>query len=168
MDARSETASQPVATKHRSTVERKSDRELVYTRTVNGPARIVFEAWSQPELFKRWWVPRSFGMTLASCEMDVRTGGTYRLVFGNGAAFFGKYVEVTPPTRIVWTNEEDGDNGAITTVTFEERDGKTVVTVHELHPSKEILDEARASKVEEGMFESLDQLEEFVASRVRD
>src|SRR6185436_8847820 len=91
--------SEAAPTKNRTTSERKSDRELVVTRTVNGPARLVFEAWTKPELFKRWWVPKSHGMTLLSCELDVRVGGGYRLVFKNPAgpepmAFFGKYLEV--------------------------------------------------------------------------
>src|SRR4051812_42043766 len=110
--------------KNRTTVERKSERELVVTRTVNGPARIVFEAWTQPELFKQWWIPKSFGVSLLSCELDVRAGGTYRLVFSHPAAeqpmvFFGKYLEVTPCSRLVWTNDEGDEAGAVTTVTFE-------------------------------------------------
>ena len=125
--------------KNRTTVERKSERELVVTRTVNGPARIVFEAFTKPELFKRWWVPKSFGLTLLSCELDVRVGGTYRLVFsheGSEMAFFGRYIEVIPDSRIVWTNDEGDDGGAVTTVSFEERDGKTLVVIHDLYPSK--------------------------------
>src|SRR3982751_4087436 len=104
---------EPTPMKNRTTVERRSERELVVTRTFNAPARIVFEAWARPELFKRWWVPKSFGLTLLSCEMDVRTGGGYRLVStppasGEPMAFFGRYNEVTPPSRLVWTNEEGG------------------------------------------------------------
>lgn len=133
----------------RTTVERTSDRELVATRTVDGPARLVFEAWTKPELIMRWWAPASFGITFLSCETDVRTGGSYRYVFGHPAseqpmAFFGRYIEVVPPSRIVWTNEE-GEDGAVTTVTFEEKDGRTHVVVHDLYPSKEALDEAVAS-----------------------
>jgi len=132
--------------KNRTTVERKSERELVVTRTVNGPARIVFEAWTKPELFKQWWVPKSMGMFLRSCEMDVRAGGKYRLEFGHDAsnpvAFFGRYIEVTPHSRLVWTNDEGGDGGSVTTVTFEEKGGKTLLVVHELYPSKEALDAA--------------------------
>jgi uncharacterized protein YndB with AHSA1/START domain len=118
-------------TTNTTTVERASDRELVVTRTVNGPARIVFEAFTRPELFKRWWVPKSFGLSLLSCELDVRVGGTYRLVFSHSGsepvAFFGRYVEVTPQSRLVWTNDEGGGDGAVTTVTFEEKDGRTLV-----------------------------------------
>lgn len=134
---------------NRTTVERTSARELVVTRTIDAPARLVFQAWTTPELIMRWWAPASFGITFLSCETDVRTGGSYRYVFGHPAseqpmAFFGRYIEVVPPTRIVWTNEE-GEDGAVTTATFEEKDGKTTVVVHDLYPSKEALDEALAS-----------------------
>jgi uncharacterized protein YndB with AHSA1/START domain len=149
----------------RTTVERTSDRELVATRIFNGPARIVFEAWTKPELIMRWWTPESFGISFLSCETDVRTGGSYRFVFGHAAseqpvAFFGRYVEVTPPSRLVWTNEE-GEDGAVTTVTFEEKDGKTLVVVHDLYPSKEALDGAIASGSTGAwpeQFEALDKL----------
>lgn len=132
-----------------TTVERTSERELVVTRTFNGPAHIVFEAWTRPELFQRWWVPPSFGMSLLSCEMDVRVGGTYRLVFSHPAfpepmAFVGRYIDVTPHSRIAWTNEESAD-GPVTTVTFEEKDGRTLLVLHELYPSREALDDAIAS-----------------------
>lgn len=133
----------------RTTVGRTSDRELVASRTVEAPARIVFEAWTRPELVMRWWAPKSFGISFLSCEIDARTGGSYRFVFGHPAsdqpmAFFGRYIEVTPPSRLVWTNEEE-DDGAVTTVTFEEKDGRTRVVVHDLYPSKEALDAAMAS-----------------------
>src|ERR1044072_8392403 len=135
MDAKRE--NEPTPMKKRTTVERTSEREIVVTRTFNAPARIVFEAWTKPELMKRWWVPKSMGMSLLSCEMDVRVGGKYRLVFShdsfpNPMEFVGRYIEVTPPSRLVWTNEES-DDGAITTVTFEERDGKTLLAMHELY-----------------------------------
>jgi uncharacterized protein YndB with AHSA1/START domain len=150
--------------KNRTTVERKSERELVVTRTFNGPARIVFEAWTKPELFKQWWVPKSMGMFLRSCEMDVRVGGRYRLVFGQDASstaeFFGRYIEVTPPSRLVWTNDESGDDGPVTTVTFEEKEGKTLLVMHELYPSKEALDAAGtgAADATRETFEQLDEL----------
>jgi uncharacterized protein YndB with AHSA1/START domain len=154
--------------KNRTTTERKSERELVVTRTINGPARLVFEAWSKPELFKRWWIPKSVGVTLLSCEMDVRTGGKYRLEFGNDpanpVAFYGTYLEVIPGSRIVWTNEESGDAGQITTATFDEKNGQTLVVVHDLYPSKEALDAALASGETGGLSETLDQLEELVAT----
>src|SRR6185369_9738314 len=136
MDARRE--SEPTPVKSQTTAERKSERELVVTRTINGPARIVFEAWTRPELFRQWWVPKSMGMSLLSCEMDVRVGGKYRLVFAHEAsesmAFFGTYLEVVPHSRLVWTNEESGDVGPVTTVTFEENGGKTLLVLHELYP----------------------------------
>jgi uncharacterized protein YndB with AHSA1/START domain len=152
----------------RTTVERTSERELVITRTINGPARLVFEAWTKPELFKRWWVPRSAGLTLLSCEMDVRVGGGYRLVFAadpTPVAFFGRYLEVTPPTRLVWTNDEGGPDGAVTTVTFEERDGKTRLVLHELHASKEALDAGLGAY--DAMNETFDQLDEVLATLAR-
>ena len=150
----------------RTTVQKKSEREVVVTRTFDAPARLVFEAWSKPELFKKWWVPRSMGMTLRSCELDVRTGGKYRLVFGddpaNPMAFFGKYLEVVPNKRIVWTNEESGDAGSVTTVTFEERDGKTLLVMSELYPTKEALD-AAGTGAQEAMDETFGQLDELLA-----
>ncbi|MEO6382671.1 MAG: SRPBCC family protein [Nitrobacter sp.] len=154
---------------NRTTVERKSERELVVTRTVNGPARIVFEAWTTPDLFKRWWAPKSFGVTMLSCEMDIRTGGTYRLVMGHPSserpmAFFGRYIEVTPHSRLVWTNDEGDGDGAVTTVTFEERGGETVVVVHDLYPSKEALDDAIASGSTGGFSEQFEQLDELLVT----
>src|SRR5438445_2856168 len=161
MDERRET--EATLTKNRTAVERKSERELVVTRTVNGPARLVWEAWSNAELFRRWWVPKSYGLTLLSCEMDVRAGGRYRLVFSHQAStmeFFGTYREVTPHSRLVWTNEE-GDNGeTVTTVTFEENAGKTLLVVHDRYPSKEALDSGSTG----AMPEALDQLDELLAS----
>ena len=152
--------------KNRTTVERKSERELVVTRTFDAPARIVFEAWTKPELFMRWWAPKSMGVPLLSCEMDVRAGGKYRLEFGqdasNSMAFFGKYIEVIPHSRLVWTNDE-GEDGAVTTVTFEEQGGKTLLIFHELYPSKEALDEAFIG-MEGGMPEQFEQLDELLVS----
>lgn len=152
--------------KYDTTVERKSERELVVTRTFNGPAQIVFNAWTKPDLLKRWWIPNSCGAAFLSCEADVRTGGTYRFVFSHPASaepmsFFGKYVEVVPPSRLVWTNEEGGEGGAVTTVTFEEKGGETLVVMRDLYPSKQALDDAIASGSTSGsgeQFEQLDQL----------
>lgn len=129
-------------------VERTSDREIRVTRTFDAPARLVFEAWTRPELFQQWWVPKSLGMVLYSCEMDVRVGGKYHLNFGEGMDFFGTYVEVVPPSRLAWTNEEGGENASLTTVTFEERDGKTLLVLSELYPSKEALDAAGTGALE--------------------
>jgi uncharacterized protein YndB with AHSA1/START domain len=152
--------------KNSTMVERKSERELVLTRTFNGPARIVFEAWTKPELLKRWWAPKSSGMSLLSCEADVRVGGRYRFEFGHEAsksmAFFGRYIEVIPNSRLVWTNEES-DEGAVTTVTFEEKGGKTLLVMHELYPSKEALDSAIAG-MPDGMQETFAQLDELLVT----
>lgn len=150
--------------KNKTTVERKSDREIVVTRTFDCPARLVFEAWTRPDLFKQWWVPRSMGMTLLSCELDVRVGGGYRLVFAGNPepmAFFGKYLEVVPNSRLVLTNEESGDSGPVTTVTFEERDGKTFLVLRELYPSKEALD-AAGTGAADALNETFGQLDELL------
>jgi len=147
----------------RTTVERTSDCEVVVTRWFDAPARLVFQAWSQPELFRKWWVPKSLGMTLHDCEMDVRTGGTYRLNFGEGMDFFGRYIEVDPPSRIVWTNEEDGANSSVTTVTFEEQDGGTLLVMSELFPSKEALDESGTGAAE-ATHETFAQLDEVLVT----
>jgi uncharacterized protein YndB with AHSA1/START domain len=158
----------PTATKSRTAVERKSERELVVTRTINGPARIVYEAFAKPELFKRWWVPKSFAASLLSCELDVRVGGTYRLVFSHEGsepmAFFGRYLEVTPHSRLVWTNDEGDDGGAVTTATLEEKGGRTLLVMHDLYPSKEALDAAIASGATGALPETLEQLDELVVT----
>lgn len=152
--------SEPTDTKHPTSVERKSDREVVVRRIFGAPARLVFEAWTRPELFRQWWVPKSIGLVLLSLEQDVRVGGGYRLVFDLGdsktMAFFGKYIEVEPPSRLSWTNEES-DDGAITTVTFEERDGQTHLTFSEVYPTKEALEQNIGST--EGLPEQFAQLD---------
>lgn len=167
MDAGRSSQSSPA--KQRMSMERKSEREFVVTRVVNAPPHIVFEAWTQAELFQRWWVPKSFGLTLLSCELDVRVGGTYRLVFSHpaapeGMAFHGRYLEVTPPSRLVWTNDEAGGNGQVTTVTFEEKAGQTLLVVHDLYPSKEALDQDIAAGSTSWNDETFDQLDELVGS----
>lgn len=156
------------AAANQTTVERTSDRELVVKRTFDAPANVVFDAWSKPAVFTSWWVPQSVALSLLSCDMDIRTGGTYRLVFSHPAAeqpmaFFGTYTEVTPNTRLVWTNEES-DQGAVTTVTLEESGGKTQLTLHERYPSEEARDEAFASSAE-ALPEQFLQLDEVLASR---
>jgi uncharacterized protein YndB with AHSA1/START domain len=134
------------------------------TRTFNGPVRLVFDAWTKPELFKLWWAPKSSGVPLLSCEMDVRTGGSYRIAFGhdasNSMAFFGKYLEVSAPSRLVWTNDESED-GAVTTVNFKEEEGRTLLVLHELYPSKEALDLAFVG-MEDAMPEQFEQLDELL------
>jgi uncharacterized protein YndB with AHSA1/START domain len=155
--------------KNRTTVERTSEREVVTTRTFNGPARLVFEAWTKPELLRQWWTPKSLGISFISCEADVRTGGTYRFVFGHPAseqpvAFFGRYIEVIPPSRLVWTNDESGEGGPVTTVTFEERGAETLVVLRDLYPSKEALDEAIASDSMNGFDETFEQLDALLVT----
>ncbi len=158
--------SAPGIAQNRTDVQRKSDRELVVTRTFDAPPHMVFKAWSDPELFRRWWVPKSAtGVELVSCEMDVRTGGKYRLEFraGEGTmAFYGKYLEVVPDERIVWTNDE-GEEGAVTTVSFADQGGKTLLTFHETYPSKEALEEALQGSAA-GLPEQLDQLDDLLSS----
>ena len=162
MDERRHNESTP--TDNRTTIERKSDRELVVTRIFDAPARIVFEAWTKPELFMRWWAPKSTGVPMLSCDMDVRVGGGYRVAFGHDASsameFFGKYIEVIPNARLVWTNEESED-AAVTTVTFEQKGDKTLLVMHELYPSKEALDESIAG-MEGGTPEQFAQLDELL------
>jgi uncharacterized protein YndB with AHSA1/START domain len=160
MNGREDSGPDPM--KNRTTVDRTSEREVVVTRSFDAPARLVFEAWTRPDLFRQWWVPKSLGMVLRSCEMDVRVGGGYRLEFGqdaaNSMAFFGTYIEVTPHARLAWTNEESED-GAVTTVTFEEKDGRTHLVLHELYPSKDALDAAGgAADAMDETFEQLDAL----------
>ena len=165
MDATSQ--SEATLVRNGATVERKSERELVITRTVHGPAQIVFDAWTKPELLERWWAPKSFPIKLLSCEMDARVGGTYRLVFGYDGStfdFFGRYLEVTPPSRLVWTNDEGDEGEQITTVTFEETGGETLLVVHDLYASKEALDGAIASGSTSGMPEALEQLDELLVN----
>ena len=166
MDARIDGELNP--TKDRTTVEPKSEREIVVTRTFNAPARLVFQAWTTPALFQRWWIPKSMPLPLLSYEADIRTGGGYRLVFGvddtKTMAFFGKYLEVTPHSRIVWTNDESGEDGAVTTVTLEERGDKTLQVLHELYRSKEVRDAALASGSYDGMGETFEQLDEVLVT----
>src|SRR2546423_4444268 len=120
MDATRE--GEPTAMKNGTTVERKSERELVVTRTINGPARIVFEAFAKPELFRQWWVPKSFGLSLLSCEADVRAGGRYRLVFDakpQPMEFYGRDNGSTTHPRLLGAEEERGDEGGAAAVDLE-------------------------------------------------
>ena len=156
-------------TKYETTLERKSERELVVTRTFNSPAHVVFSAWTKPELLKRWWIPKSCGASFLSCEADVRAGGTYRFVFSHPSSeqpmsFFGRYVEVTPHSRLVWTNDEGDEDGAVTTVTFEERGGETRVVMHDLYPTKKALDDAIASGSTNGSGEQFEQLDQLLVA----
>lgn len=169
MDARSDDATKTV--KNQTTAERRSDRELVVTRTFDAPPSVVYEAWTTAELFARWWVPKSFGLNLLSCEMDVRVGGKYRLAFRHEASpqpmeFFGTYLEVTPNAKLVWSNEEGGEGGAVTTVTFEDKNGKTLLVMHDLFASKEAVDEACASGSTSGVGETFDQLDAILRAQL--
>jgi uncharacterized protein YndB with AHSA1/START domain len=164
MDTRS--AADATTKVDRTTIERTSEQELVVTRTIDGPRDVVFEAWTDAELFRQWWVPQSLGLTLLSCEVDARVGGGYRLTFDIGAAepmaFFGRYLEVTPPTRLVWTNEEDDEGTVVTTVTFEDHGAGTRLVVHDRYPSKEALDAAVESGATSWNPETFDQLDELL------
>jgi uncharacterized protein YndB with AHSA1/START domain len=155
--------------KHQTTVERTSDREIVVTRTFDAPARVVFEAWTRPELLKQWWVPKSMGMTLLSCDADVRVGCKYRFVFSHGAGqtaeFFGRYTEVVPPSRLAWTNEENGEDGSVTTVTLEETDGTTRLVMRDVYPSKEALD-AAGTGAADATVETFAQLDELLMTLI--
>ncbi len=154
-----------------TSIERISDRELVVTRHFKAPRHLVFRAWSEADLFKRWWVPKSAPITLLSCEMDVRTGGTYKLVFSHPAApepfaFFGRYLDVVVPERIVWTNEEAGEAGQVTTVTFEAQGDVTRVVMHDLYPTKESLDEAVESGSTSWNSETFEQLDAVLVEEI--
>lgn len=148
----------------RTAMELRSGRELVVTRTFDAPVRLVFDAWTRAELFKQWWAPKSIGMALAACEMDVRTGGGYSLTFETAEGsmtFFGKYLEVVPPSRLVWTNDES-ENSSVTTITFEEQDGRTRLVLTELYPSKEAFNEGHGA--EDALPEQFEQLDALLAS----
>lgn len=148
--------------KYQTTVERKSELERVVRRRFNAPAHLVYRAWTTPELMKRWWVPKSIPMNLVSCEMDVRVGGKYCLTFQTETIprmdFFGRYIEVVPNERLVWTNEEGGEDASTTTVTFVETDGQTEVVVTELYPSKEALEADGAHEAAAEVHHQLDEL----------
>lgn len=156
---------QEIRTANPTQVERLSDRELAVTRLFDAPAHMVFKAWSDPSLFRRWWVPAGFGINLVGCEMDVRTGGTYRLEFAAGdqtMAFHGKYLDVVPNHKIVWTNDEGEGDGQVTTVTFEDRGGKTLVTYRDSFASEAALEEAMNGAAK-GLPQQLEQLAELLA-----
>jgi uncharacterized protein YndB with AHSA1/START domain len=163
-------ATRESAMQNETIVERTSDRELTVTRTFNAPAHIVFDAWTKPELLKRWWAPKSFGVSLFECEQDLRVGGAYRFAFGrdpkNPEVFSGRYLEVDPPWRLVLTQLYErmahvGD--VVVTADFEESEGRTGLTLCQLFPSKEALEGALSSGMERGMRVTLDQLDELVA-----
>ena len=154
------TSSEPTAGRYPVTVERTSEREISVTRMFNAPAHLVFEAWTKPELFEQWWLPRSMGMRLHGLEMDARTGGSYHLDFGEGANFYGTYLEVTPHSRIVWTNDEDGESSSVTTVSFEDQDGGTLLVMSEVYPSREALEAGAGA--EQATHETFGQLDDLL------
>jgi len=169
MDARK--SSKPLnRTANQTAMELTSDLEIVITRTFNGPPRIVFEAWTRPELVRRWWAPKALGVSVVSIDADVRVGGRYRYVLQRGdgggeVAFSGTYREVAPPSRLVYTQAfEPYPDEVIITITLTERDGQTDFVSHELWPSKEIRDMAMSTGMEKGMRMTMDQLDELVAS----
>ena len=162
-------ATEATSTMDRTTIERTSDLELTVTRTINGPREAVFEAWTDAELFRQWWVPKSIGVTLLACEVDARVGGGYKLTFDTGTpepmSFFGTYLEVSPPSRLVWTNEEDDGGTVVTTATFEADGDRTRLVIHDRYPSKAALDEATASGATNWNDETFDQLDELLAGQ---
>ncbi|HWU96307.1 MAG TPA: SRPBCC domain-containing protein [Sphingomonas sp.] len=149
-----------------TTVTRISDTEVEATRLFDAPPHLLYRAWTTAELFQRWWAPKSMGVPMHVRELDVRVGGGYRIEFdaegGQVWAFFGKYIEVVPNERIVWTNEEGGDAGPVSSVTFEAQGDRTLLTFRERYPTKEALDEGIGAA--EGLPEQLAQLAELVAS----
>ena len=165
MDTRSAVEATP--TQDRTTIERTSDQDLVVTRTIEGPRDLVYEAWTDAELFRQWWVPESFGLKLLACEVDARVGGGYRLTFDTGGGepmtFFGRYLEVSPPSRLVWTNEEGDGGTVVTTVTFEADQERARMVIHDRYPSKEALDETMATGAMNWNSETFDQLDELLA-----
>lgn len=152
-----------------TTAEHTSDCDYVVTRAFSAPLHKVFAAWSEAALFQRWWVPKSFGLTLLSCEMDARMGGKYCLTFrhpesGEPLPFHGTYVAVSAPCLLSWSNDEEGGAAQITTVKFAESAGGTSVTMQERYPSKDALDEAIATGTVCSMDEPFAQLDELLAA----
>lgn len=169
MAARAENES---ALMNRTTLERESDREIVIRRSFDAPAGIVFGALTNPDLVRRWWAPRSLGVSVVSVEIDVRVGGKYRHVLrhdgGGDVGFSGEYLDIVPPRRLVYTQiyEPMAEAGeVVVTVSLDERDGRTHLVLHERWPSKGALDGALATNMERGFSETMDQLEQLVTSR---
>jgi len=155
-------------TNSRASAERQSDCDFVVKRVINAPPSAVFEAWTTAELFQQWWVPKSVGLDLLSCELDVHVGGTYCLTFRHPAfdeplSFHGRYLEVIPSARLAWTNDEAGGAGQTTTVTFEAEGTGTRVVLRDVYPSMESLDEAINSGSACDMTETFDQLDALLA-----
>jgi uncharacterized protein YndB with AHSA1/START domain len=157
-------------TKNETKLELPSDRDIRIKRTIDAPARIVFECWTKPEFLRRWWAPKSRGVTLVGCDVDLKVGGAYRYVMrrdgGQEMAFSGKYSEVVPHSRLVYSNVFEPMRAmgeAVVTVTFDEDGVRTYVTTVERYPSKEVRDGVIATGMERGMRESMDQLEALAA-----
>ena len=156
---------------HGSAADTMTDRDVVVTRTIDAPARIVFEAWSKPEHIKRWFGPAPYPVTMA--EMDFRVGGRYRFAMTDPKGrqmtpFGGEYLEIIPNEKIVFTDafELPGAEEMVMTVTFDEQDGKTTVTVRTTFANLA----QKATHVGAGMVEglslALEQLDTLVTKRV--
>jgi uncharacterized protein YndB with AHSA1/START domain len=147
------------------TLTTPSDREIVMTRIFDAPRDLVFEAHSSCEHLARWWGPRKY--EVASCDVDFRPGGAWRIVHrapGEEHGFHGEFREIVPPERIVWTFEWEGLPGhvSVDTITFEEHDGKTTTTVNSLFDTVEDRDGMLQSGMESGAAETWDRLAEYL------
>jgi uncharacterized protein YndB with AHSA1/START domain len=147
-----------------------SDREIAMSREFDAPPNLVFEAWTKPELIRRWLGVRG-GWTFAVCEVDLRVGGKYRFVWrgpsGSEMGMGGVYREIVRPERLVATEKFDDpwyEGEALDTTTFVERGGKTTATTTVRYASREVRDAVLKSPMEHGMAESLDQLARLLAS----
>jgi len=152
-------------------VSTPSDREIALTRAFDAPRRVVFDAFTKPELIKRWLLGPD-GWTMPVCEVDLRAGGRYRYVWhkastGHEMGVSGTFREVAPPERIVHTEKFDEawyEGEAVITTTFEEKAGKTTVIMTMLHQSREIRDAILKTGMERGVARSYDRLEEILAT----
>jgi uncharacterized protein YndB with AHSA1/START domain len=146
-----------------------TDREIVMTRVFDAPRHLVFDAFSKPELLKRWFGPR--GWSLVVCEVDLKVGGGFRFVLrgpdGKEMGMRGVYREIVPPERSVHMESFDDYPGEsqVTSVFVEQR-GQTTLTVTVLYPSREVRDAVIKSGMEHGAAESYDRLAELLASPV--
>jgi len=147
-----------------------TDREIVLTRVFDAPRRLVFDAWTKPELLKRW-LGAFGGWSLVVCEIDLRVGGAYRYVWrdpeGAEMGMRGVYREVVPPERLVATESFDEPwypGEAVDTIALREDGGKTTVTTTVLYQSREARDIALKSGMEQGVAAGYDKLAELLAS----
>lgn len=151
-----------------ATITMPSDTEIVIERTFNAPARLVFEAWTKPEHVRQWYGLKPLTMTV--CEIDLRVGGKWRYVLqspdGSEHGFSGEYKEITPPQRLVYSEGYEAMPGHdyFVTTTFDEQDGKTILTSRMLYKTKADRDGHVASGMESGMRETLDRLEQFLST----